>query len=128
MRHFDPFEYLAVFRDVGVLVVSVGGAAWAWFRVRHAHSWPSAQGTVMGTRVKPSGNWFQPWNAELVYSYVVKGEYYSGSSKLWSRSRRRADERVAGWKNRMIVVRYSPNNPDLSAVLKSDQPGGQLGN
>ncbi|MGC1648544.1 MAG: hypothetical protein WA741_22230 [Candidatus Sulfotelmatobacter sp.] len=43
-------------------------------------------------------------------------------------SERRAEEKIAGWKNRMVVVRYSPSKHDLCALHKSDQPGGQLGN
>jgi hypothetical protein len=58
----------------------------------------------------------------------VNGEYYSGFHRIRARSERRAEEKIAGWKGRMVVVRYSPSKHDLSALLKSDQPGGQLGN
>jgi len=71
---------------------------------------------------------FQPWAANITYSYVVNGEYYSGSRQLRAFSRRRAEAKIEGWKGRMIVVRYSPERNDLSTVLQADQPGGQLGN
>lgn len=83
----------------------------------------------MSTRVKHSqDSYIRPWVADLIYSYVVNGEYYSGFHKIRARSERRAEEKVAGWKDRMIVVRYSPEKHELSRLLNSDQPGGQLGN
>ena len=78
----------------------------------------------MGANVKSStDSYIRPWVGDLTYSYVVNGEYYSGFHRIRARSERRA-----GWKGRMVVVRYSPSKHDLSALLKSDQPGGQLGN
>jgi hypothetical protein len=41
---------------------------------------------------------------------------------------KQAEDRVAGWKGRVVVVRYSPSKHDVSVLLRSDQPGGQLGN
>jgi hypothetical protein len=64
----------------------------------------------------------------MSYSYRVNGEYYSGFHRIGARSERRAEERIVGWKGRMVVVRYSPDRHDLSVLLKGDQPGGQLGN
>ncbi len=129
MRHFDPWGLLPLLKDLVLLLIPVGAGTWAWFRTRHAHSWPSAQGTIMSAQVKSGREaYLQPWVADLVYSYVVNGEYYSGVHRIRTRSEHRAEERIAGWKGRMVVVRYSPHKPDLSALLKSDQPGGQLGN
>jgi hypothetical protein len=83
----------------------------------------------MGAQARSTGNaYINPWAAELIYSYVVNGEYYSGFHRIGARSERRAEERIAGWKGRMVVVRYSPDRHDLSALLKGDQPGSQLGN
>jgi len=129
MRHHNLWDFLPVLKDVALLVASAGGGAWAWFRVRHAHSWPSAQGTIMSAQVqRTTDNAILPWAANLTYSYVVNGEYFSGFYRMRARSERRAEEKIAGWKDRMVVVRYSPDKPDLSVLLKSDQPGGQLGN
>jgi hypothetical protein len=66
--------------------------------------------------------------AELTYTYIVNGEYYSGFHRIRSRTKRRAEEKIAGWKGRSVVVRYSPDKHDLSSLLKSDQPGTQIGN
>ena len=77
---------------------------------------------------RTTDNAILPWAANLTYSYVVNGEYFSGFYRMRARSERRAEEKIAGWKDRMVVVRYSPDKPDLSVLLKSDQPGGQLGN
>ena len=83
----------------------------------------------MSTQVRAiTDSYIRPWVADLTYSYVVNGEYYSGFHRIRTRSERRAEEKVAGWKNRMVVVRYSPSKHDLSTLLRSDQPGGQLGN
>ncbi len=129
MRHFDPFDFLWIAKDLLYLLIPAAAGAWAWVKVRHAYSWPSAQGTIMSAQVKSGGDsYFQPWAADLVYSYIVNGEYYSGFHRIRARSERKADERVMGWKGRMVVVRYSPSKHDLSVLLKSDQPGGQLGN
>ena len=129
MRHLDPLGLLPILKDVILLLLPAAGAAWAWFKFRHAQSWPSAQGTIMSARAqRATDNYILPWVANLTYSYVVNGEYYSGSYRMRARNERRAEEKVAGWKDRMVVVRYSPGKPDLSVLLKSDQPGGQLGN
>ncbi len=129
MRHLGPFGFLSLLKDVVLLLAPAGAAAWTWFRFRSAHSWPSAQGTILSTQVRRTGDqYIHPWTASLTYTYVVNGEYYAGAYRLKARTEQRAQEKVEGWKDRMIVVRYSPDKPDLSTVLKSDQPGGQLGN
>ena len=71
---------------------------------------------------------FKPWLGEFTYTYVANGEYYSGFHRIRAGSERRAEERISGWGGRMVVVRYSPTKPEISVLLKSDQPGGQLGN
>jgi len=129
MRRFDPFSFLTLLKDIILLLAPAGAAAWTWFKFRSAHSWPSAQATIRSTQVIRSGDqYIYPWAANLTYTYIVNGEYYSGAYRLKARTEQRAQEKVEGWKDRMIVVRYSPDKPDLSTILKSDQPGGQIGN
>jgi hypothetical protein len=129
MRHFNFWSLLPFLREAALVLVGAATGTWAWFRTRHASSWPSAQGTVGATEIGPSKDSnIRPWVAELVYSYVANGEYYSGRHRLRARTRRRAEARVEGWNGRMVVVRYSPDKHDLSVLLKSDQSGGQLGN
>jgi hypothetical protein len=131
MRRSDPFDLLALLSYVVLLLLSAAGAAWSWFKIRHAYSWPSAQGTIISAQAQKSkgsyiGTWV--WVGNLTYTYIVNGEYYSGFHRIRAHTERGAEEKVAGWKGRMVVVRYSPDKPDLSVLLKSDQPGGQLGN
>ncbi|MGO9087086.1 MAG: DUF3592 domain-containing protein [Terriglobales bacterium] len=129
MRHFDVWNLWPIAKDLILALIPAAGAAWAWFKFRHAHSWPSAQGTILSAQVhRSTDNNILPWAANLTYSYIVNGEYYSGYYRMRARNERRAEEKIAGWKDRMVVVRYSPDKPDLSVLLKSDQPGGQLGN
>lgn len=129
MQRFDPWRLLWLLKDVALLTVPAAVGAWAWFRTRHAHSWPSTSATILHARARSTGNaYINPWVTEFGYTYVVNGEYYSGYYRIGARSERRAEERSAGWKDRTVVVRYSPDRHDLSALLKRDQPGGQLGN
>lgn len=129
MKPFDPWSVLPLAGEILLFVAAMGGGTWAWIRIRQAQSWPSTQGTISGTSVLRKGDRnFRPWVAELVYAYVVGGEYFSGYYRMRARSERRAEEMISGWKNRMVVVRYSPNKPEVSILLSSDQPGGQSGN
>jgi hypothetical protein len=82
----------------------------------------------MSARVRSSTNSYnQPWLADLS-STVVNGEYYSGFHRIRARSEGRTVEKIVGWKRRMVVVRYSPDKNDLSALRRGDQVGGQSGN
>jgi hypothetical protein len=129
MRHFDFWHLWPLLRDVIAVLISAAGGAWTWFKVRHAHSWPSAQGTIMGAQAMTNpGSYIRPWVASFTYSYIVNGEYYSGFYRIRARTKRQAEEKAANWKGRMVAVRYSSKQHELSTLLKSDQPGGQLGN
>ena len=130
MKPFDPWKFLPFWREILIFGVSIWTGLWAWLRVRQAQSWPTTQATILAVSARRAGphSYFYPWVAVLTYSYIVNGEYYSGTTLLKARSERRAEEMIAGWKNRMIVLRHSPTNHEISVALKSDQPGGQLGN
>lgn len=64
---------------------------------------------------------------EFIYSYTVEGQYYSGYHLLGVWSQKKAERLVEGWKGRMVIVRYVRTKHEVSLLLKSDQPGGQLG-
>jgi hypothetical protein len=64
------------------------------------------------------------WMIELTYTYMANGGYYSGFHFFKARNRRRAEELASSWKGRIIVLRYSPAQYEISVALKSDQPGG----
>jgi hypothetical protein len=128
MRHFDPLGLLPLARDIFLLLAGVATGILAWLKARRAQSWPSTQGTVMGVRSRSVGGIYKPWSGELSYNYVVNGEYFSGFHQIRTFSQKRADALTFGWKGRMLVVRYSPSKHETSVLLRSDQPGGQLGN
>lgn len=129
MKPFDLWKLLPLWQEIALYFFAAGGGIWAWVRSRQAQSWPSSQGVVSGAAARASGERrFKPWIGELAYSYTVNGEYYSGFHQRRARTERRAEEFVSGWKDRMVLVRYSPTKHEISVLLKSDQPGGQLGN
>jgi hypothetical protein len=128
MRHFDPLSLLPLARDLVLLLIGGAGGVLAWLRARRAQSWPSTQGTVMGVTSRNVGGIYKPWRSEFSYNYIVNGEYFSGFHRIRASTEKRVDAITLGWKGRMLVVRYSPSSHQISALLRSDQPGGQLGN
>lgn len=129
MRPFDPWKLLSFWQEIALVVVAASTSVWTWLRFRRAHSWPSAQGTIVSVVARSSGGGHsQRWAGEFTYTYIVDGQYFSGFHRIKTRSERRAEELISGWKGRTIVVRYSPTKHDISILLKDDQVGGQLGN
>jgi hypothetical protein len=59
---------------------------------------------------------------ELIFSYVAKGEYYSGQFLLPPETEDEAAELAQRWKQRDLVVRYSPENVSKSVLLMEDHP------
>jgi hypothetical protein len=89
-----------------------------------ARTWPMAEGTVSGCRVKraedPPDSWYV-WQVELTFSYVANGEYYSGTSLLPPETEGEAAELARRWKDRKLLVRYFPEDASQSVVLMQDQ-------
>jgi hypothetical protein len=125
MNAFDHIWNLApVLRDVAAFALAGIAGIWRWIRSRQAQSWPSTQGTISETAVRRKNNL---WTAEFIYSYTVEGQYYSGFHLLAAWSKKKAEALIEGWKGRMVIVRYVRTKHEISVLLKSDQPGGQLG-
>ena len=123
--------FLAYWKIILDVMAFLSASVYGWIRIRQAHSWPSVQGTVWEAKAREmdEGSRFRKrWAAEMTYSYVVEGEYFSGYHTIRTWSEKRADEKTTGWKGRMLVVRHHPSKPEVSVLLRSDQPGGQLGN
>jgi hypothetical protein len=130
MSAFDPWKFWPLLKEGLSLAVAAAIALRTWIMVRQAYSWPSAQGTVWQAEAREAEGrvYVRPWVGELTYSYAVNGEYYSGIHRMEAFTEKRAEGRVAGWKGRAVVVRYSPSKHEVSVLLRGDQPGGQLGN
>jgi hypothetical protein len=103
---------------------------WRAFRkeklVKEARSWPQAHGIILGgraNRVEDAQDSFSSWNAELTYSYVVDGEYYSGQGLLPRETEDEVQEQLRAWKGRKVIVRYSPIEPAKSVLLRDQRNG-----
>jgi len=82
-------------------------------------SWPVADGRVFGCNVQRDD--LQGWVAEITYSYVAFGDYYSGTYRKGFRRKKRAEafrERFPG--ATPIPVRYKAEEPEISALLLGD--------
>jgi hypothetical protein len=88
-----------------------------------ALDWPRTLGTVVVAQPKVTDdqNPWKQWSVELRYAYTVKGEYYSGSHDLPPESEDDAAEDAGRWKERNLVVRYSPQDIEKSVILMRDQ-------
>ncbi len=89
-----------------------------------ARSWPQAFAHVQATHVireERSTDAWLCWQVELAYSYVVRGEYYSGIYLLPPSSEDEADERARYWKDKDVMVRYQPQAVTESILLLEDQ-------
>jgi hypothetical protein len=82
-------------------------------------AWPVANGRVFDAAVVQDE--IQGWAAELTYSYVAFGEYYSGVYRRSFRRRKNAEALVERFpRDTPIAVRHKADNPDISTVLVSD--------
>lgn len=97
-----------------------------WWRRRHAESWYQVQGNVEQARV--SG-----WNAvsdvgvprenltvELLYSYKVNGEWYSGSVRHAFSDENDAHRFADQYRGKPVLVRYDPSKPERSILWASN--------
>jgi Protein of unknown function (DUF3592) len=101
-----------------VLLALLIGAAWRAFdvwRERRAQSWPVVQGTVEWTqvRVDDSGR-YEKRIPEVCYSYIVNGEFYSGSHEIFECN---FDKYPKGSR---ILVHYKPFDPSISFLDLQD--------
>ena len=108
MRHFDPLGLLPLARDLVLLLVGVAGGVLAWLRARHAQSWPSTQGTVVGVTSRGIGGIYKPWIGDFSYTYIVNSEYFSRFHPIRASSRKRADALTLGWKACWLCAIHPP--------------------
>ena len=67
------------------------------------------------------------WLTDISYSYSVANEFFSGQFQLRDRGEKKANDRIAQWKQQNIAVRYSPKNHEISVVRFEDQAGLHAG-
>lgn len=88
-------------------------------QVAGSTAWPMADGRIFSGEVKQDD--VQGLVAEVTYSYVALGEYYSGTYRRSFIRKKRAEaflERLPP--NTPVPVRYKAETPDISTLLLSD--------
>lgn len=116
-RSRDPLFWLAVARDGIAFAFAAGTAALVWYRKRSSRYWPLTYGRIEYGLTSDEGG----WKTNLMYSYNVGSEFYSGTFPLKVRNEATADEQVIKWKDQNLAVRYSPRDPAISVVRMEDQ-------
>lgn len=116
-RDPDSIVWLRWAIDVVALLATVTSAIIFWYRRWGSRHWPITHGTVeYGMTSDMDG-----WKTNLVYSYAVDAEFYSGLYPLKARNEAHADNQARAWKGQSLAVRYSPRDPAISAVRMEDQ-------
>ncbi len=94
---------------------------WQWLRRRAARNWPLAEARVH------SAEWRQPrtgtnryFLADVAYSYVVNGQYYSGYYRRSFSDRDSAATWVEQVRGRALQVRYHPRDISRSLLREQD--------
>lgn len=86
-----------------------------FFKIRSSEAWPVEMGTISSATC-PSGVFGGPV-AELGYTYIHKGEYYSGVYRKAFMLRDSAKDYVAQIViGSQIAVRVNPTQPETSVV------------
>ena len=101
------------------LAVAIVRLARRRIKVVGSTAWPMADGKIFNGVLQPDD--LQGWVANITYSYVALGEYYSGAYRHGFRRKKRAEaflERLP--RNTLIPIRYKPDHPDTSTVLLAD--------
>lgn len=104
------------------LAVYIFRAAWNWLNASRSGDWPLAQATITDNPVRIEGSFSA--TVEIVYSYRVEGELYTGlhGEPVFNASDTEYNERFA--KGRSFVVRVKPGEPEVSVVRDDDQGDG----
>jgi hypothetical protein len=83
---------------------------------------PATRGTVEMAAAKMVGEGRTGyWVGELNYSYSVDGDYYAGSLQMPAASEDKASEMAKRWRDRAVIVRYLPENPEKSVLVLEEQ-------
>jgi hypothetical protein len=104
------------------LLIYLFRSAWSWLHAYGSGKWPSA--TAMVTAEPVQINRLGCGAVEIVYSYRVDGELYTGLQEedILAGSNSEYIERFP--KGTSFLVRVKPNRPEVSAVRDQDQTHG----
>jgi hypothetical protein len=118
-------DIFSILLAVALTALAIRRLAWNYVMRLVAGGWTTGQGTIeFGSVEERRTRYGSYYVARIDYSYSVNGEYFSGYLErvfVWESS---ADKFVAAMKGHSVFVRSNPNNPERSALLKEDQPGG----
>ncbi len=91
-----------------------------WLKVRGTSRWPFANATITAPPVSSSG--FGCPSVEIVYSYRIEGELYTGIHEKPFLSTDAVKDYVERFGvGRSIIVRVKPSSPEVSVVCEGDQ-------
>lgn len=107
------------------LFTFVGRCLKAWRRQRlvvRAQHWAQVPGSALeGHADCLNDSSYAICSAEINYTHRVDGELFAGSVSLPADDKRHAEGLALGWRNREILVRYSPDDPTTSTLLLEEQ-------
>ena len=92
---------------------------WTWLASSSAGKWATADATVTEDPVRVAG--FPGSTVEVVYSYRVGGELYTGLHEEPEFMGSGSEYMKRFPKGRSFVVRVKPGQPEVSVVRDSDQ-------
>ena len=104
-------------------LIGAGGLILRWrlkLKQGRAESWPMVSATIDRAVVISNDNGYY---ADLLYSYSVNGDYFSGAHQKAFRREKRADEFTASVHHQQVWVRYRPEDPQDSLIREQDNTG-----
>jgi Protein of unknown function (DUF3592) len=108
------FNLLVIF---GASAVAFGiGKLKPRLQAKFTRDWPVVEGTVENSFVESKGQ--QGYVAHMLYSYSVRGDFYSGDDGRQFATEAGAQECVQSFKGQRVFIRYNPNKPDKSVLWK----------
>ena len=108
------FNLLVIF---GASAVAFGiGKLKPRLQARFTQNWPVVEGTVENSFVETKGQ--QGYVAHMLYSYSVRGDFYSGDDGRQFATEAGAEECVQSFKRQRVFIRHNPNKPDKSVLWK----------
>jgi hypothetical protein len=79
------------------------------------------KGTVFDARVRREGGGHGPLLAEIVYSFSVNGEYFSGSERRAYETEKAAEKFLGRFRRgQSVFIRYDPANLEMTTLRDQD--------